>query len=279
MLGVYAIVKATEYGWLSAHTLGFGGLSLALLVLFAVVESRLKNPMFPPRIARVPGLLVSSVVRGFLVTGMFSTFLLGVLYLQHVHGYGALKTGLAFLPLTLVLGTLSLGITARLMGRLGPLRVLLAGLVAITAALVLLSQLPAHANYFPTILVPFVLLGLGAGLAFLPLTTIAMANVPLADAGLASGIVNASMQISGAIGIAALSTVAAERAKTLAGLGEQHIQALTGGFHLAWVLGAAAVGAGALIALLWLRNSGRPSEAEVVSLDDRDSRELELEAA
>jgi EmrB/QacA subfamily drug resistance transporter len=214
IVGVYAIVKATNYGWLSAHTLGFAGVSLALLGVFAALESRIANPMFPPRIVRVPGLIGSSVVRGFLVTGMFSTFLLGVLYLQHVHGYGALKTGLAFLPLTLILGLMSVGITARLMGRFGPLPVLLAGLTAITGALVLLAQLPAHASYLPTIFVPFALLGLGAGLAFLPLTTIAMADVPLADAGLASGIVNASLQISGAIGIAALATVAAERANS-----------------------------------------------------------------
>jgi EmrB/QacA subfamily drug resistance transporter len=279
MLGVYAIVKATEYGWISAHTLGFGAVSLALLGVFAVVESRVSNPMFPPRIARVPGLVASSVVRGFLVTGMFSTFLLGVLYLQHVHGYGALETGLAFLPLTLVLGILSLGITARLMGRFGPLPILLTGLAAIAGALLLLAQLPAHADYFPTIFVPFVLLGLGAGLSFLPLTTIAMANVPLADAGLASGIVNASLQISGAIGIAALATVAAERARVLAGLGQQHLQALTGGFHLAWMLGAAAVGAGALIALLWLRRPALPNEAEVAQPEQPESLDYELEAA
>jgi EmrB/QacA subfamily drug resistance transporter len=278
MIGVYAIVKATEYGWLSVHTLGFGAASVALLGLFAVVESRLSAPMFPPRIVRVPGLMASSVVRGFLVTGMFSTFLLGVLYLQHVHGYGALRTGLAFLPLTLVLAIMSVGITARLMARFGPLRVLLAGLTAITAALVLLSQLPTHAQYFPTIFIPFLLLGLGAGMAFLPLTTMAMAEVPLADAGLASGIVNASLQISGAIGIAALSTVAAERSKVLAGLGQHHLQALTGGFHLAWVLGAGAVLAGALIALVWLRPPRVKSEAVPVR-EQEQTTTFELEAA
>jgi EmrB/QacA subfamily drug resistance transporter len=279
MLGVYAIVKATDYGWVSAHTLGFGGASLALLGVFALVESRLRSPMFPPRILRVPGLGASSVVRGFLVTGMFSTFLLGVLYLQHVHGYGALRTGLAFLPLTLILGLMSVGITARLMSRLGSLRVLLAGLVTITVALVLLSRLPAHAEYLPTIFVPFALLGLGAGLSFLPLTTIAMAEVPLADAGLASGIVNASLQISGAIGIAALGSVAAERTKVLASLGQHHLQALTDGFHLAWALGAGAVGAGALIALLWLRRPRTP-QAELVPAPQSDQPvRLELEAA
>ncbi len=277
MLGVYAIVKATEYGWVSAHTIGFGSASLALLVVFVAVESRLANPMFPLRILRVPGLAASSVVRAFLVTGMFSTFLLGVLYLQHVHGYGALATGLAFLPLTLILGLMSLGVTARLMGRFGPVRVLLAGLVAIAGALTLLSQLPAHTSYFPTIFVPFALLGLGAGMSFLPLMTIAMADVPMADAGLASGIVNASLQISAAIGIAALGTVAAERTKVLAGLGQHHVQALTGGFHLAWAIGAGVVGIGALIALVSLRPPRR--QVEPVELREPEPVALELEAA
>jgi EmrB/QacA subfamily drug resistance transporter len=278
MLGVYAIVKATEYGWVSAHTLGFGGAALALLAVFVAVESRIANPMFPLRILRVPGLAASSVVRAFLVTGMFSTFLLGVLYLQHVHGYGALETGLAFLPLTLIMGLMSLGVTARLMGRFGPLRVLLVGLAAIAASLVLLSQLPAHTSYFPTIFVPFTLLGFGAGLSFLPLMTMAMASVPLADAGLASGIVNASLQISAAIGIAALGTVAAARTKVLTGLGQHPVQALTGGFHLAWAIGAGAVLVGALIAVVWLRPSARSAEV-VADLREENPVEFELEAA
>ncbi len=281
MLGVYAIVKASQYGWVSAHTLGFGGAAIALLGVFVAVESRLAHPMFPLRILRVPGLAASSVVRGFLVTGMFSTFLLGVLYLQHVHGYGALRTGLAFLPLTVALGLLSVGVTARLMERFGPSRVLVAGLVAITAALILLSRLPAQTSYLPAIFGPFALLGLGAGLAFLPLTTIAMAEVPLGDAGLASGIVNASLQISGAIGTAALSTVAAARTKTLAGIGQHPLQALTGGFHLAWAIGAGAVAVGALVTLVWLRPPARPDEvtSDVTRIDDHESLDFELEAA
>jgi EmrB/QacA subfamily drug resistance transporter len=276
MLGVYAIVKATQYGWLSAHTLGFGAAGIVLLVIFAAFEARVAHPMFPLRILGVPGLALSSVIRGFLVTGMFSTFLLGVLYLQHVHGYGALQTGLAFLPLTGGIGVLSLGLTARLMSRFGPPRVLVAGLVAITAALALLSQVPAHTSYFPAVFAPFALLGLGAGLSFLPLTTIAMAEVPIADAGLASGIVNASLQISAAIGIAALGTVAAQRTKVLATLGDHHVQALTGGFHLAWAIGAGAVAAGALIALTLLRP--QQPKGEVVALREPHTN-IEMEAA
>jgi MFS family permease len=276
MLGIYAIVKATEYGWISAHTLGFGGAAVVLLAVCVAVEARLRHPMFPLRILRVPGLAASSVVRGFLVTGMFSTFLLGVLYLQHVHGYGALETGLAFLPLTLILGALSVGITARLMDRFGSTSVLLAGLAAIIAALVLLARVPAHTGHFRTILLPFSLLGLGAGLSFLPLTTIAMAEVPIADAGLASGIVNASLQIAAAIEVAALGTVAADRSKVLSGLGQHHLQALTGGFHLAWAIGAGAVGIGALVAFIWLRPPAK--RAQAVELEP-EPIELELEAA
>ena len=277
MLGVYAIVKATDYGWLSAHTLAFGAAAVTLLAVFVAVESRLSEPMFPLRILRVPGLAGSSVVRGFVGTGMYSTFLLGVLYLQHVHGYGALQTGLAFLPLTLLIGLFSLGLTARLMRQIGTTRVVFAGLAAIAAALVLLSRLPTHTSYFPAIAVPFALLGLGAGLSFLPLTTIAMADVPIADAGLASGIVNASQQISVAIGTAALATIAAERAKVLAGRGQHHLQALTGGFHLGWAVAAGAVAVGALVALLSLRPQ-RQLET-VVAVRDRELGELEHEAA
>jgi MFS family permease len=172
---------------------------------------------------------------------------------------------------------MSVGITARLMERFGAANVLLGGLTAITAALVLLSRLPAHIGYLPGIFVPFALLGLGAGLSFLPLTTIAMAEVPLADAGLASGIVNASLQISAAIGIAALGTVAAARTKALSQLGQHHLQALTGGFHLAWAIGAGAVAVGALITFVWLRRA--PRAAEMVALEEHDAAEFELEAA
>ena len=280
MLGVYGIVKATSYGWGSLHTLGCLAGAAALLAVFVVVESRRAHPMFPLRILRVPGLAASSVIRGFLVTGMFSTFLLGVLYLQHVHGYGALKTGLAFLPMTLILGIMSLGITARLTERFSPPRVLAVGLAAIVIALLGLARVPTHASYWPDVLVPFVLLGLGAGLSFLPLTTIAMAEVPIADAGLASGIVNASLQISAAIGIAALGSAAASRTNILARAGDGHLQALTGGFHLAWVIGGGAVCAGLVVALVMLRPPRVRGELEPVSpgLEELDGQLAGAEA-
>jgi EmrB/QacA subfamily drug resistance transporter len=261
MLGVYAIVKATDYGWGSAHTLGFGAVAIALLIAFVALEARLTNPIFPLRILRLRGLTGSSIVRAFLVTGMFATFLLGVLYLEHVRGYSPLHTGVAFLPLTIALGGLSLGITARIMRRFGATRVLIVGLGAIVVALLLLSRLGEHASYFPSIFIPFLLLGLGAGLAFLPLITIAMADVPPADAGLASGIVNASLQISAAIGIAALGTIAADRTKVLVHSAHTTARALTRGYDLAWAIAAASVAVGALVALAVLRSPGQ-SDAE-----------------
>ncbi len=208
----------------------------------------------PLRIFRVPGLAWSSVIRGFLVTGMFASFFIGVLYLEHVLHYGVLTTGLAFLPMTLTLATLSLGITARLVTTYGPLRPLLAGLGFAIASLVLLSRLGSDAAYFPDVFVAFLLLGLGAGLAFLPLLTLAMADVPAADAGLASGIINVSVQISAALGLAVLGTLAADHTRTLAAEGHSHIGALLAGYHLAFVVGAVAVGIGVIVTLLKLRD-------------------------
>ena len=267
MLVVYAIVKAAEYGWGSAHTLGFGGAGLILLGAFAVLETRLRQPLFPPRILRVRGLMITSVVRGLLITGMFSTFVLGSLYLERVRGYGALQTGLAFLPMTLVMGAMSLGPAARVMARFGAPRMLIAGLGIIVLALLGLSRLGADSAYAPDVFVPFVLLGLGAGLSFLPLMTLAMADVPATDAGLASGIVNASLQISAAIGVATLGTIAADRASDLVAGGSGLPSALTAGYTLAWEIGAASVSAGVIVAVALLGGGGRrlrPRPAEVL---------------
>ena len=257
-LVVYAIVTAAEHGWGSAHTLGWAGAGLAMLALFAVLESRHRDPIFPPRILRVRGLMVTSLVRAGLVTGMFGTFVLGSLYVQRVHGYGAFETGLAFLPMTLMMGLLSLGPAARLQASVGPVRMLLAGLATVALALLTMSQLTAGSSYFPDLLLPFLLLGLGAGTSFLPLMTLAMADVPDTDAGLASGIVNASLQISAAIGVAVLGTIATDHTQALMAGGSAAPDALSAGFTLAWTLGAGAVIAGLVVTAVLLRGpSGR----------------------
>ena len=201
--------------------------------------------------------MASSVVRGFLITGMFSTFVLGSLYLERVRGFGALQTGLAFLPMTVVMGAMSLGPAARVMRSFGAPRMLFAGLGIIVLALLGLSRLGADSAYAPDVLVPFLLLGLGAGLSFLPLMTLAMADVPATDAGLASGIVNASLQISAAIGVATLGTIAADRADDLVDGGSGLHSALTAGYTLAWEVGAASVSAGVIVAVALLGGGGR----------------------
>jgi EmrB/QacA subfamily drug resistance transporter len=263
MLGAFAIVKSTEYGLLSARTLGVGGASLALLGTFLALEARLANPIMPLRILRLRMLMGSSVVRGALVTGMFSAFFLGALYLERVLGYNAIETGLAFMPLTVAIAVMSMGISARAVERFGSVQTLAAGLVSIIAGLLLLAGQGVHASYFPGLFFAFLLLGLGAGSSFLPLLTIGMSDAPARDAGLASGIVNVSVQLFGAIGLATLGTIATDHAKALTASGHAAASALTGGYHLAYVVGASVVALGILTALLLLRPPTAPRPQEV----------------
>jgi EmrB/QacA subfamily drug resistance transporter len=253
MLGAFAIVKSTEYGLFSARTLGAGGASLALLGGFLALESRLANPIMPLRVLRLRMLMGSSLVRGLLVTGMFSAFFLGSLYLERVLGYNAIDTGLAFMPLTISIGVMSMGLSARAVGRFGAVRTLGAGLLSIVAGLLLLAGQGVHASYFPGLFFAFLLLGLGAGASFLPLLTIGMSDAPARDAGLASGIVNVSVQLFGAIGLATLGTIATDHAKALSAGGHPLSSALTGGYHLSYVVAAACVAIGIVASFLLLR--------------------------
>jgi len=266
MLGAFAIVKSTDYGLLSGRTLGAGGASLALLAGFLVLEARLSNPIMPLRILRLRMLMGSSLVRGMLVTGMFSAFFLGSLYLERVLGYNAIQTGLAFMPLTLAIGALSMGPAAKAMARFGSLQTLLAGLVGIVAGLLLLSTQGVHASYLPGLFFAFLLLGLGAGASFLPLLTIGMSDAPERDAGLASGIVNVSVQLFGAIGLATLGTIATDHAKALSEGGHPVAAALTGGYHLAYVVAAVCVAAGIAVAIRVLRPPSGIAEDSVETL-------------
>jgi EmrB/QacA subfamily drug resistance transporter len=258
MLGIYAIVTTPDHGWGSAHTLVYGGAGLLLLIVFFALQARIANPIMPLRILRVHGLASTSIVRGLLATGLFSTFFLGALYLERVRGYSALRTGVAFLPLSLAVGALSAGITARLMGRFGARRVMLPGLMLTALALLLMSRVGEHSSYFPTMFFALLLLGLGAGTAFIPLLAIAMAHVPPADAGLASGIVNVSLQMSGAIGLAVLGTISTDHARSLIADGHSLPNALTSGYRLAFLVGAACVAVGTGLALVMLRPPAPP---------------------
>jgi EmrB/QacA subfamily drug resistance transporter len=253
MVGAFAIVKSSEYGLHSARTLGAAGASLALLGAFFTVEARIANPIMPLRVLRLRMLMGSSLVRGLLVTGMFSAFFLGALYLERVLGYDAIDTGLAFMPLTIAIAAMSMGVAARAVERFGALRTLAVGLVGIVVGLLLLASQGVHAGYFPGLFFAFLALGLGAGASFLPLLTMGMSDTPARDAGLASGIINVSVQLFGAIGLASLGTIATDHTKTLSAAGDSLSSALTGGYHLAYLVAAAAVSVGVLVAFLVLR--------------------------
>jgi MFS family permease len=230
-----------------------GGLAAALMAAFVTVETRIENPIMPLRILRLRGLVHASLVRGFLVTGMYSTFFLGTLYLEHVRHYSALQTGAAFLPWTITVAILSQGITARLVARFGPLPVLVMGMLSAAGGLLLFATVGPSTAYFPTVFIACFAIGLGIGNAFMPLLTIAMADVPAADAGLGSWITNVSQQISGALGLAVLSTVAADHTKGLLAHDHGLTSSLIGGYQLAFVCGAVTIAVGVVLALALLR--------------------------
>jgi MFS family permease len=279
MVGIYAIVKATDYGWGSIHTLGLGAVAASLLAAFVALEARLSNPIIPLRIFKVRSLMVSSAVRGFVVIGMYSTFFLGALYLEHVRNFGSLSTGLAFLPMTVMVAILSSGITARLVGRFGPKQVLIPGLLAMFVGLLLISRAGAHSAYFPAVFFGFLIMGLGAGTSFMPLLTIAMTDVPNKDAGLGSGIVNVSMQGSAALGVAILGSIATQHAKALGASGHSIANALTGGYQLAFTVAAGCVLVGALVAIVVLRAPDAVSEQVPGPARAIEDAQLEVEAA
>ncbi len=250
---IYAIVQATAHGWVSTQVLGIGAIAALLMAAFVALESRIENPIMPMRILRLQGLIKASLVRGFLVTGMYSTFFLGSLYLEHVRHYSAVQTGAAFLPWTITVAVLSRGITARLVNRFGPFPVLIAGMASAVVGLLLFSSVGPDTSFFPTIFVACFAIGLGIGNAFMPLLTMAMADVPAVDSGLGSGITNVSQQISGALGLAVLSTIAANRTKGLLSAHQDVTTSLIGGYHLAFVIGAATITVGIVLAFAVLR--------------------------
>jgi EmrB/QacA subfamily drug resistance transporter len=275
MSAIYAIVEATSHGWISAQVLGIGGLAAVLMAAFLALEARIPNPIMPLRVLRLRGLVNASLVRGFLVTGMYSTFFLGTLYLEHVRHYSALETGAAFLPWTITVAVLSQGITARLVARFGPLRVLTAGMASAVVGLLLFATVGPDTAFFPTIFAACFAIGLGIGTAFMPLLTLAMADVPAADAGLGSGITNVSQQISGALGLAVLSTLAANHTKGLLADDQDLTSALIGGYQLAFLAGAATIAAGIVLAFALLRP--RPELQLAAAPAGRVPANLELE--
>ena len=247
MLGVYTIVKTQSYGWGSARTLGMGAVAVALLAAFVGWESRTRNPLMPLRIFRSRNVSGANLVQMLFIAGMFGMFFLGSLYMQRVLGYSALQIGLAFLPVAVLIGTFSLGLSARLNMSFGPRAVLIPSLILGAGGLALLTRTPVHASYLADLLPSMVLIGVGAGLSFPALMTLAMSSADPTDAGLASGLVNTTQQVGGALGLAVLATLASTHTQNLLHSGKTNAAALTSGYHLAWAIGTvlliAAVGA------------------------------------
>jgi EmrB/QacA subfamily drug resistance transporter len=261
MLGVYAILQVSQHGWGATQTLVLGAVSLALLAAFLVRQARIPNPLMPLRLLRSRNVAGANVVMALEVVGMFGMFFLGALYLQRVLGYDALKVGLTFLPTTIIMGTMSLRVAGPLMLRFGPRPCLIASLLCIIAGLIYFTQTPVAATYVTDILPAMILIGVGAGLGFPSLMTLAMSAATPSDSGLASGIVNTSVQVGGAIGLAVLATLASQRTSDRLAAGASNGAALNSGYHLAYLTGAGLVTVALLAAIFVLRPAAAPAAA------------------
>jgi EmrB/QacA subfamily drug resistance transporter len=253
MLGVYTILGVAEEGWGSTQTLGLGAVSLGLLAAFLTRQAKVANPLMPLRLFRSRNVAGANLVQALLVVGMFGMFFLGALYMQRILGYDALQVGLAYLPLTVVMGTMSFRFTGQLNLRFGPQATLVPAMVCVVAGLLLLARTPVDASYAIDLLPPMILIGLGAGLGFPSLMTLAMSGATPSDSGLASGLVNTSVQVGGAIGLAVLATLATKRTEGRLADGESPAAALNAGYHLAYLVGAGLVLVAIVIAVTVLR--------------------------
>jgi EmrB/QacA subfamily drug resistance transporter len=275
MLAVFTVVKpAAEDGWLAAPTLVSGAVSVALLAGFLLRQRTTATPLMPLRMLASRNIAGANLIQLFSVAGMFGMFFLGSLYLRLVLGYSPLGIGLAFLPVTITMGTLSVRYTGKISARFGDRATLIAGLTLIATALVLFTRAPVTGGYLSHILPVTVLMGTGAGLAFPALMTVAMTGATAADAGLASGLVNTTAQAGGALGLAVLATVSAGRTSALTAQGQNAPAALTGGYHLAFWIAAGLVAAAIAVAAAILRpRPGTEAPAETTAdLPACDSR-------
>jgi EmrB/QacA subfamily drug resistance transporter len=255
VIAVYAIVNGNEVGWLTARTLGLLAAATVLMALFLGIEARVRAPLMPLGLFRLRNLAISNVVGVLWAAAMFAWFFLSALYLQLVLGYSPLEVGLAFLPGNLIMGVFSLGLSAKLVMRFGIRAPLATGLALAGVGLVLLARAPVDGNFAVDVLPSMILLGLGAGMAFNPVLLAAMGDVESSDAGLASGVVNTAFMMGGAVGLAILASAADARTETLLDSGEGTLEALTGGYHVAFLIGAIFAFAAAAIGGLLLRPS------------------------
>ena len=259
MLGVYTIVQSAEYGLVSTHTLGFGGVAVILILAFVVRQAKVRNPLLPLRLFRVPNVSASNIIQAIGGVAMFGFFFMSSLDMQRVLGYGPLTIGVAFLPVSVGMGALSIGVTAKLIMRFGARNVLLVGFGLISVALLLAARGPVTGDYLRDWFPVLALLGIGGGLAFPSLAVVAMAGASPSDAGLASGLLNTTGQVGAALGLAVLATVSTNRTSELIAQGQATAAALSGGYHLAWAIGAGLAIASIVLAVTLLKSDMAPS--------------------
>jgi EmrB/QacA subfamily drug resistance transporter len=268
MLLVYTIVKpAAEDGWGASRTLAYGAVAIALLGAFIVREATARTPLMPLRIFRSRNVAGANVIQALTVAGMFGMFFMGALYLQRVLGYDPFEIGLAFLPTTIVMGGLSLFYAEKLITRFGARRTLVPGLGLVAAGLLLFTRAPVDGSYVTDVLPVMLLIGTGVAVCFPALMTLAMSGATPSDAGLASGLVNTTGQVGGALGLAVLATLAATETSSRRAAGETAAAALNGGYHLAYAIGAGLVLVAIGVAVTVLRpERSAAKDAEVVEL-------------
>lgn len=272
MLAVYAIVNGNEAGWTSARTLGLLAAAAVLLAAFLVIESRVKNPLMPLSLFRLRNVATANVVGVLWAAAMFAWFFISALYMQLVLGYSAMQVGLGFLPANLIMAAFSLGLSAKIVMRFGIRTPLALGLLLAAIGLALFARAPVDGSFVLDVLPGMLLLGLGAGIALNPVLLAAMSDVSPGEAGLASGVVNTSFMMGGALGLAVLASLAAARTQDALGASANALAALNAGYHAAFVVGAIFAGLAALLSALLLRpgpHAQAPRRPEVVEAYDQ----------
>ncbi|CAB3747625.1 MFS transporter [Paraburkholderia solisilvae] len=256
MLAVYAIVNGNEAGWISAQTLGLIGAAVVLMAVFLAIESRVRHPLMPLALFRLRNVSVANVIGVLWAAAMFAWFFISALYMQRVLGYAPFQVGLAFLPANLIMAVFSLGLSARIVMRFGIRRPIAAGLLLAAIGLLLFARAPVAGQFLIDVLPGMLLLGIGAGVAFNPVLLAAMNDVEPSDSGLASGIVNTSFMMGGALGLAVLASLAAAQSGE-SGATHDLRAALTDGYHLAFLCGAIFAAAAAMLGGLLLRTASQ----------------------
>lgn len=262
MLGVYTIVKpAADLGWGAPRTLLIGAGSIVLFALFIWRETVAKTPLMPLRMFRSRNVSGANVIQALLVAGMFGMFFLGALYFEQILHYTPLEIGFAYLPATIIMGTISLKFSEPLIMRFGPRKILIPAMALIAIGLLWFSRVPQDGEYFTDVLPAMIILGFGIGPSFPALMTLAMSSSTAEDAGLASGMINTSAQVGGALGLAVLATLSATRTEHALADGATAAAALTDGFQLAFLIGAGILVVAFTLAIFVIKEVAAPAHA------------------